>query len=106
MTSGVVREATSAPSNLALMAGAITVASACLWIASHATSPLVVLMAAILFGFAGNTIFSFMHEAVHGNFHPNHIVNEAARQRRRCVLSDDLRSAAPVASDAPQEQPQ
>lgn len=70
--------ATALPSNLVLMAGAIGIAVACLWVASHTTSPLVVLLAAVLFGFANNTIFSFMHEAVHGMFHSNQMVNETA----------------------------
>jgi fatty acid desaturase len=78
MTSKALPHATALPSNLVLMAGAIGIAVACLWVASHATSPLVVLLAAVLFGFANNTIFSFMHEAVHGMFHSNQMVNETA----------------------------
>jgi fatty acid desaturase len=78
MTSSTLPRATALPSNLVLMAGAIASAMACLWAASHAMSPLVVLLAAVLFGFANNTIFSFMHEAVHGMFHPNRMVNETA----------------------------
>jgi fatty acid desaturase len=78
MTSKALPHATPLPSNLVLMAGAVGVAAACLSVASHATSPLVVLLAAVLFGFANNTIFSFMHEAVHGMFHSNRTVNETA----------------------------
>jgi fatty acid desaturase len=78
VTSSALPRATALPSNPVLMAGAIGVTVACLWVASHATSSLVVLLAAVLFGFANNTIFSFMHEAVHGMFHPNQTVNETA----------------------------
>jgi fatty acid desaturase len=78
MTSKALPHAIAPPSNLVLMAGAIGVAVACLWVASHAASPLVVLLAAMLFGFANNTIFSFMHEAVHGMFRANRMVNETA----------------------------
>lgn len=71
--------ALAAPSsNVALMATALGIAAACLWVASHAASPAVVVGAAILFGFANNTIFSLMHEAVHGMFHQSRAINEAA----------------------------
>lgn len=70
--------ASTLPSNLVILTGAVGLAAGCLWTASHASSPLIVLAAAILFGFVGNTIFSLMHEAVHGMFHPNQRVNEAA----------------------------
>ena len=66
------------PSNLVVMAGAICILAGCLWAASHAASPLAVLVAAIVFGFANNTMFSLMHEAVHGMLHPSRLVNEAA----------------------------
>jgi len=78
MTSKALPRATALLSNLVLMAGTIAIAAACLWVASHATSPVVVLLAAVLFGFANNTIFSFMHEAVHGMFHSNQMINETA----------------------------
>jgi fatty acid desaturase len=78
MTTAAEPNATALPSNLVLMAGTIGIAAGCLWTASHAASPLIVLVAAVLFGFANNTMFSLMHEAVHGMFHPNRTVNEVA----------------------------
>jgi fatty acid desaturase len=64
--------------NLAVMTGAVIVATGCLWAATHASSPLAIVAAAILFAFVNNTIFSLMHEAVHGVFHESHAINEAA----------------------------
>ena len=57
----------------------IIVAAACcgaLWAASHA--PLgPALAAAVAFSFVGNTMFSLLHESVHGIAHPSRRVNEA-----------------------------
>jgi fatty acid desaturase len=78
MTTAAQPTASSIRSNVVLMAGVIGIAAGCLWTASHATSPLVVLVAALLFGFVNNTMFSLMHEAVHGMFHPNRTANEVA----------------------------
>jgi fatty acid desaturase len=78
MTRTAQSTAIELPSNVVLMVGTVGIAAGCLWTASHATSPLVVLIAAILFGFVNNTLFSLMHEAVHGMFHSNRTVNEAA----------------------------
>ena len=64
--------------NLALLAGAIVLTGACLYAASHGGSLALRLAAAIAFSFFNNTMFSLMHEAVHGIFHRNPIVNEVA----------------------------
>src|SRR5262245_25718228 len=64
--------------NVLVMAGVIALCSACLWLASHTTSPLLFLVAAATFGLLNNTMFSLMHEAVHGLFHRNRMVNEVA----------------------------
>jgi fatty acid desaturase len=56
---------------------AIAAAMACLWLASHARWQ-VVLTAAFVFSFANNTLFSLLHECVHGVFHPRRLCNEAA----------------------------
>ena len=61
--------------NLVLLVGAIVVVAGALFLASHAESLWLVLAAAIVFSFVNNTIFSLLHEAVHGVFHPNHRVN-------------------------------
>ena len=64
--------------NIFVMGGIIAMCSACLWLASHATSPVLFLAAAATFGLLNNTMFSLMHEAVHGMFHRNRMVNEIA----------------------------
>ena len=64
--------------NFALLIGAGTLAAGCLYVASHANSWVVMLGAAIAFSFVNNTMFSLMHEAVHGVFHPNPTINDRA----------------------------
>ena len=64
--------------NIAILAGAVCAAALFLWIASSTSSPFIVVLAAIGFGLTGNTLFALMHEAVHGIFHRNTVVNEAA----------------------------
>jgi fatty acid desaturase len=64
--------------NIAIAAIAIAVAVTCLWLASHAPHWIVLVGAALVFSFANNTIFSLLHECVHGSFHPNRRVNEGA----------------------------
>src|SRR5262245_16309996 len=73
-------EAAPIPSrlNLAIAVAAIAVAVACLWCAAHAPHWSILALAAFLFSFANNTIFSLQHECVHGMFHPNRRVNEIA----------------------------
>jgi len=64
--------------NFAIAAAAITVATACLWLASHAPHWTVLAASAFVFSFANNTIFSLLHECVHGSFHPSRRLNELA----------------------------
>ena len=64
--------------NLVIAFGAISAALSCLWLAAHAASWLIVALAAVAFSFVNNTIFALHHEAVHGLFHPDRRVNEAA----------------------------
>ncbi len=61
--------------NLVLLAGAIGIAAALLGIASHAVSGWAVLAAALTFSYVNNTVFSLLHESVHGIFHENKTVN-------------------------------
>jgi fatty acid desaturase len=61
--------------NLLLVAGSTGVAAASLAIASHAASWPVALAAAAVFSFVNNTVFSLLHEAVHGVLHPDPRVN-------------------------------
>jgi fatty acid desaturase len=56
----------------------VVVAAACcvlLWLASHGTLWQAI-AAAIAFSFVNNTMFSLLHESVHGIAHPNRAVNE------------------------------
>jgi fatty acid desaturase len=62
--------------NIAISILAFSVAGFALWAASNSNSWLVILLAAIIFSFVNNTIFSLLHEAVHGLFHTNQKVNE------------------------------
>jgi fatty acid desaturase len=64
--------------NLVLLAASVAIAAACLYAASHGGSLVIAIGAAIAFSFVNNTIFSLMHEAVHGVFHPNTTINDAA----------------------------
>lgn len=63
--------------NLVLTAAAVSAASGLLWLASHTASWGWRIAAAAAFSFVNNTIFSLLHEAVHGVFHPRRAANEA-----------------------------
>ncbi|MBI3736261.1 hypothetical protein HY256_07080, partial [Candidatus Sumerlaeota bacterium] len=45
-----------------------------MWFASHTSSWISRVMAAMIFSYVNNTIFSLLHECVHGNFHANRTV--------------------------------
>lgn len=64
--------------NLILLTASTGVAGGLLWIAAHGRSVAVCLLAAGAFSFVNNTVFSLMHEAVHGVFHRCRLVNEVA----------------------------
>ena len=64
--------------NLALAGTAAAVALGLLAFASHTTSWGWRIAAAVGFSYVNNTIFSLLHEAVHGHFHPDRRINEAA----------------------------
>jgi fatty acid desaturase len=72
------RAAVPARLNLALLAGSITATAACLYLASNGSSLTLRIGAAVAFSFFNNTLFSLMHEAVHGVFHPNPTINGCA----------------------------
>jgi fatty acid desaturase len=63
--------------NLAILAVAACGSISFLWLASHTASPWLFMLAVLAFALAGNTLFSLMHEAVHGMLSPNRTVNEA-----------------------------
>jgi len=62
--------------NLVLLPVMIAVLCGLLWLVSHTSSWLVLVLAAIAFSFFNNTMFSLLHESVHGIFHGNRTVNE------------------------------
>ena len=64
--------------NIGIGTAATAVAIGCLWLAGHAPHWSVLVGAACVFSFANNTIFSLLHECVHGSFHPNRGVNDGA----------------------------
>ena len=64
--------------NLAIAALALGTATSLLWVASHTTHWVLIVAAAFAFSYVNNTIFSLLHESVHGMFHPTAWVNEAA----------------------------
>ena len=63
--------------NIALTAVSVSAAGALLWFASRTESWGWRLAVAVAFSFVNNTIFSLLHESVHGIFHPRREVNEA-----------------------------
>jgi len=64
--------------NLALATAAPAAALGLLAFASHTSSWGWRIAAAITFSYVNNTIFSLLHEAVHGHLHPHPRINEAA----------------------------
>ena len=62
--------------NIAISIVAIAIASFALWAASNSNGWITILLAATVFSFVNNTIFSLQHEAVHGLFHSKHKANE------------------------------
>jgi fatty acid desaturase len=64
--------------NLAIAVASGVITFGCLWLASHAPHWTLLIAAAFVFSFANNTIFSLLHECVHGSFSANRQVNEAA----------------------------
>lgn len=62
--------------NIALLAIASATSAGLLYFASHADSAMLVAIFAICFSFTANTLFSLLHEAVHGMFSTRHSVNE------------------------------
>jgi fatty acid desaturase len=62
--------------NLALFAIATLGATTLLWSASRAETRLALAAAAIAFSYVNNTLFSLLHEAVHGQFHPAPRLND------------------------------
>ena len=64
--------------NLFILVLAIAASGTLLWGASHATNWALIIACAIAFSFTANTLFSLLHEAVHGIFNANKSINEWA----------------------------
>jgi len=64
--------------NILLALGAILITLSVLWTASHASSILWFAVSVVVFAFVNNTVFSLLHEAVHGIFHSKLLVNDWA----------------------------
>ncbi len=64
--------------NLALLGLASIASAALLFFASHSESLFVIIASAIVFSFTANTLFSLLHESVHGIFSKRRGVNEWA----------------------------
>lgn len=62
--------------NLVLTMGTASACCGALWLASHG-SAWQIAIAALVFSFVNNTMFSLLHESVHGIAHANRRVNEA-----------------------------
>ena len=64
--------------NLHLLAAASAASAALLYLASRADSLLGLAACAVAFSFTANTLFSLLHESVHGIFSPDRRINEWA----------------------------
>jgi fatty acid desaturase len=64
--------------NLTIMVGTVCGLCLCLWLSSHVQSWPLAIFSAVVFALLGNTGYALMHEAVHGNFHDNPLINENA----------------------------
>lgn len=64
--------------NILLLAAGTGAGAGFLWLASHGDTVWVVILAALAFSYSNNTVFSLMHEAVHGHLHRNAAVNRIA----------------------------
>jgi fatty acid desaturase len=78
MKAGHARQILGIPRGLNIALGIVVLSAnaALLFIASHASSWAVVLVAACAFSFTNNTMYSLLHECVHRKFHPDPRVNE------------------------------
>jgi fatty acid desaturase len=62
--------------NLLILTAAVVASTGLLWGASHANHWWVLVVVALMFSLTANTLFSLMHEAVHGVLHNDRRVNE------------------------------
>ncbi len=76
--SRAISEPILATLNALIGATACAAAAILLWVASHCESWLVLIAVAVAFSFVASTLFSCLHECVHGLFNPNPWINRAA----------------------------
>ncbi|MBI3299048.1 MAG: fatty acid desaturase [Elusimicrobia bacterium] len=62
--------------NALLLLAAVSADAGLLWTASHADGWAAPIAAAVAFSFVNNTVFSLLHESVHGILHPRPSINE------------------------------
>jgi len=72
--------------NVLLLAVAAASSAALLWLASHAGALWLQLAAALAFSFTANTLFSLMHESVHGLLLPGARANRWAGRFASCFF--------------------
>jgi fatty acid desaturase len=100
----IVRENPPTALNIVVTLVAVTIYCCALYWASHAQSWLVYLLAVVAFAQVGNTLFSMLHESVHGILSKNYVINEVFGQissmcfptglrfQRTCHLGHHLRN--------------
>lgn len=64
--------------NISIQIAASATSLFCLWSASHSDSWTIKIIAALVFSFTNNTLFSLLHESVHRCYSKNKMVNETA----------------------------
>lgn len=64
--------------NLSIQLAASAASLLCLWSASHTDSWAIKILAAAIFSFTNNTLFSLLHESVHRCYSKNKMINETA----------------------------
>lgn len=73
-----IKTSYSAPTaiNIVITFAAFSVYLIALWVASHGETFLMKALAVLAFALCSNTLFSLLHEAVHGNFSGSRVTNE------------------------------
>ena len=70
--------------NLILLVLSSIVCMFFLWLASHSSQIYIILLCSLGFGLTANTVFSLLHEAVHGIFSSQRVINEWAGRLAAC----------------------
>ena len=72
--------------NFCIFVAAVLAALTCLMYASSSASVAGLILCAVIFSFVGNTLFSLMHESVHGYLFTNRKMNERAGAVLACFF--------------------